>query len=723
MQKIHNYPINLKSRLQIEPVVSEWPALDLHASKVLLVSINMPGYYSLPVRLLSTLIYEDPVLSAAFDVRFVEFENTTPVSDIVDRILAWAPEILGFSMNIWNRDISIAVATELKKQLPSITICVGGQEVTNSSIDFLEMVMAFDYVFDGEGEIAFKQFLNVWNRTTGKLQEPDSVSGLRYRKDGRVVFTGPAETISNLDALPSPILANLVPVNNQDKLGVMLEEARGCPNRCAFCFEGFKRTPVRTNSIERLADEFRYMLEKGSRYFHILSPILCNSKQKRLLNLSQLLRNLIQEYPDLCISVEAYAEQITELSIACLRFCSIIDIGLQNTNPRVLKLIHRKFNRERFLRGISLLKKYKTNFNLYLISGFPGDTMASFLEDIRFIIDQSPGKIFVNELCLLNGTELRHRAKELYIEYDSKPPYLVRSTPSFSSQDLKRVQALSKAVEHYYNLSFQGVTPQAPWHSNVENPTLCGHFRTIPLEAGCDLACEGCCVPMNMDEDLDNSNGKLIDCQGEDVLFQGGHQAFGKTLFRRAGDAQLGGARRIGLATPAHALKDTGYVNRLILSGIWHYRTFLCGPDAATHERITGRAGGFEGALAGLKALSQSYSLRGRATINPFVDLVIATAALTPETLSDTVKLGLEHKVTMITLTKDAKLMESVFLSTMQDLFDLCAKHRIWLRVPKDILVRILMNRPNAESIIKSISALGLTADESQLPCNTGGVL
>lgn len=716
-----NYPIDLKLRLRLKPGALEWPALDSHPIGVLLLSINMPGYYSLPVRLLSMLTYEDFVLATAFDVRFVEFENTTPVSHMVDKIIAWAPEILGLSMNIWNRDLSIAVATELKRRLPNITVCVGGQEVTNSSIDFLDMVPAFDYVFDGEGEIAFKQFLNVWDRTTGTLQAPDSISGLRYRKNGCVVFTGQAETVSKLDDLPSPILANLVPVHSQDGLGVMLEEARGCPNKCAFCFEGFKKTRIRTNSIERLADEFRYMLKKGSRYFHILSPILCNAKQKRLQNLSRLLRELIQEYPDLCISVEAYAERITEPSMACLQFCSIIDIGLQNTNPQVLKLIHRKFNRERFLKGISLLKKYKTNFNLYLISGFPEDTMASFLEDIRFIIDQSPGKIFVNELCLLNGTELRHRAEELDIEYDPTPPYLVRSTPSFPSHDLKRVQALSKAVEHYYNLSFRGVMPQAPWHSNVENLTLCGHFRTIPLEVWCDLACKGCCAPMRMDEDRDNSGGKPIDCQGEDVLFQGGHQAFGKTLFRRAGEAQLGGARRIGLATPAHALKDTGYVNRLILSGIWHYRTFLCGPNAATHEKVTGRAGNFEGALAGLKVLNQSYSFRGRATINPFVDLVIATSALTPEALSDTVKLALEHKVTMITLTKDAKLMGSVFLSTMEDLFDLCANQRIWLRVPKDILARILMNKLNTESIIKSISALGLTADESHLPCNPGG--
>ena len=96
----------------------------------------------------------------------------------------------------------------------------------------------------------------------------------------------------------------------------------------------------------------------------------------------------------------------------CLKNCAIVDVGLQSAHPPTVQAIRRPWQPGRFAEGLALLRSSGVPFNLYLICGLPEETLATFLRGILRILEERPTRIFCNELCLLNGTELRDRALE-----------------------------------------------------------------------------------------------------------------------------------------------------------------------------------------------------------------------------------------------------------------------------------------------------------------------
>jgi radical SAM superfamily enzyme YgiQ (UPF0313 family) len=256
--------------LELKPDSIEWKSNE-NQTRLLLVSINMPGYYSLPVRELS-LISQQNDFNERFDTRYVEQNNNVPIDELAESIEAWKPDIVAMSVNIWNRNPCIELSKAVKEKLPKTVILCGGQEVSNSVTDYLSMVASFDYIIDGEGEIPFRQFLTEWDREKG-IRNPHEISGLIFRKDGISTKTRAAESVDSLDDIPSSILAGLVPINEQNKLGVMLESARGCPFKCSFCFEGGKKSKVRMACLDTIIDEIDFMINKGATYFHIMDLV------------------------------------------------------------------------------------------------------------------------------------------------------------------------------------------------------------------------------------------------------------------------------------------------------------------------------------------------------------------------------------------------------------------------------------------------------------------
>ena len=72
-----------------------WEA-DTDRTRVLLVAINMPGHYSLPVRILALMANQSPDLSTKYDTRYMEFLNSDDQADIASIIGDQVPKLVGF---------------------------------------------------------------------------------------------------------------------------------------------------------------------------------------------------------------------------------------------------------------------------------------------------------------------------------------------------------------------------------------------------------------------------------------------------------------------------------------------------------------------------------------------------------------------------------------------------------------------------------------------------
>ena len=678
--------------------------------RVLLVAVNVPGYYSLPVRLLALLANTRANIRQRYDVRFIEYESEKNWKDLRDHMRHFDPAILAFSMNIWNRDICIDLAASVKTQKPETTVLVGGQETTDSVIDYLEMVPAFDFIIDGEGELPFLEFLENWDPVTRGLSDPGKVSGLWHRLEGKAVKTGPANTVRRLDEIPSPILAGLVPMHSKRNLGVMLEGSRCCPFRCSFCFEGGKRGTVRSASAERIIREIDYALEQGAHYFHIMDPILCSHDSERLKLLTDHIRKLSSRSKQITFLVEAYAEFITDEIAACMKDIAIIDIGLQTIHPPTVKSINRKYRPEAFQRGLEALRRHGAIYNLYLICGLPHETLFTYLKGILFVIEQRPVRVFFNELCLLNGTDLRRKADTYGYRYDSTPPYLIHANTWMTHRELSLAWALSAVISAQYNLSVFGIYKDTPWLSRG-NHYLDKKHRVINLRGACGRGCPACknreLLPVNPFEHLlnnaENADFEIIVDDAVDKAF----------LLRLVGQVHLAGAVRIKLITPPVLFEDEEFITLLISRGVWQFKTFLGipGSEIIDMERAAREAGKLQSVL-------RPFSLRGAAHFSPFVEIVLYPGRIDPGGLRKLLLILKGMRAPMVSLPADYVLpRDKKELDEIVALFFEMIENRMWIKMPGEFY-RVCLNDNKAKEEISSLlTLLHLVSEESRPLC------
>ena len=417
--------------------------------RVALLSLNLPDCYNLANEYLRGFALEDPELAQRVAFHILNVPRPQNKYLLLARIFALRPHVVGFSCYVWNIRRTLEVARLVKRALPWTRVILGGQEVTLRRAEFLERYPFVDVVVNGEGEETFTDLLKHWIRDPrGSLA---GVPGILYRENGGVAVTAERPLIGDLDRIPSPYLADRIPIRKGYRLGMMLEVYRGCRFRCAFCFEGKKYRQLRSFSLDRLEREVNHLFARGARLFHIMDPILGNQEPKNLTILHRIFTRLQEQEP--CeISVEVFGDLLHEKNIHYFEPFTIFDVGLQSTNPIVLKNIRRNYHQEKFLQGLALLKKLNRQVNLYLIMGLPGETVESYLEGIKFAVGVDPSYLFLNRLCVLSGTELRERAEEYGLQYDPEPPYFIEATPDMTPDDIRRLESFSTALSAEHNL-------------------------------------------------------------------------------------------------------------------------------------------------------------------------------------------------------------------------------------------------------------------------------
>ncbi len=150
----------------------------------------------------------------------------------IDRIRAWSPDAVGFSVLSGSHQDCLAFARALKERFPVPTIW-GGPHPTF----FPEMVELpwVDAVCLGEGEIPALMFADGFDRE-GRI--PVRVPNFWVRRDGEIHRNPPLPRNRDLDELPWPardLYYEQFPILRRHGIKHFLAH-RGCPYRCTYCF-------------------------------------------------------------------------------------------------------------------------------------------------------------------------------------------------------------------------------------------------------------------------------------------------------------------------------------------------------------------------------------------------------------------------------------------------------------------------------------------------------
>ena len=207
--------------------------------------------------------------------RLKEFVIGTRVADIVEKLLAEKPRIIGFGVYIWNVNDITEVVGLLKLLAPEIVIILGGPEV---SYEFGEqaVVKQADYVVTGWGDITFPKLC-------------DAV--LHGPKPLMKIHAGEQPPVDQI-ALPYALYSD----EDIAHRTLYVEASRGCPFKCEFCLSALDKTAW-PFELDRFLAEMEALYQRGARVFKFVDRTF-NLNVKTSLRILQFFLDKLNAYPD-----------------------------------------------------------------------------------------------------------------------------------------------------------------------------------------------------------------------------------------------------------------------------------------------------------------------------------------------------------------------------------------------------------------------------------------
>ncbi len=419
--------------------------------KVALLALNAPGYQSLALGYLRAYAQADRRLAGRVAFQTLDLSSDDDAWWIAYRIIGLAPDVLGVSVYCWSARAVYDVCRIVKRALPDVRIVLGGPEVGPVAADVLEAHPEIDAIVRGEGEEAFADVLDLARRDK-PFSRADGVTGRDAA--GHPQAAPDRALIADLDSIPSPYLTGVIEPTEGT---AYIETYRGCPHRCAYCFEGKGYGRIRSFSRERVEAEIAHLVgEAGLKSFSFIDSVF-NLTSERLAWLAEALAPHAARGVRLH-TVEVDIERVDDEAAALLARAGVesVETGPQSIGAEALATCHRAFDRERFSMGIGALKRHGVSVECDLIAGLPGDSADGFLEGVAFCLALDPGKIQSSTLHVLPGTELYERASELGLSFDPEPPHEIIATTDIGFADLRRVEALSVYIARQYAARLTG---------------------------------------------------------------------------------------------------------------------------------------------------------------------------------------------------------------------------------------------------------------------------
>ncbi len=393
----------------------------------LLVALNAKySHTSLSVRSISAY-----VIKYGYNLSFAELTINDGYFSILENIMSKTPDVIGFSVYIWNVELVKKLVADIKSINPKIKIFLGGPEVSYNKNIFKEMPY-IDFVIRGEGEIPVLKLLG------GKKNIP----GVCFN-DREYTFS----EIEDMDNIPFVYENELSCLTDR---AVYYETSRGCPFKCAFCISSLTEG-VRTLPLTRVFEEIDCFCEAKIKRVKLVDRTF-NFDKKRA---KEIIKYILSKKRETCFHFEIGADLLDDEMIELLNsapFDTIqLEAGIQSTNPEALRLCNRITDMDRLKSNLLKLKDSKIRIHLDLIAGLPAENYESFKKSFNEAYEMSPKVLQVGFLKLLHGSSLREEKEKYNYRFLSTAPYEILSNDFISFYELMKIKKVDESVDAYLN--------------------------------------------------------------------------------------------------------------------------------------------------------------------------------------------------------------------------------------------------------------------------------
>ena len=315
-------------------------------------------------------------------------DSTTGISTVKictdSEVFPFYPDAVAFSMSF---DFDFMGVFEIleKCKIPFLSsqrnetyplIFAGGPAITTNPEP---MIQVFDFVITGDGETSFEEVLNILKEKYSKAVTLKKLSKLAGVFVPGINTTVKKNTVPLEDVIYTPIISE----KSYFKDTFVIEIARGCMNRCAFCTASYLNLPFRSYPYEKIINS----INLGLKYTNKIA----------------LLGAQISAHPDFNKIIEYIEEKIEsgnniELGISSLRTDAITPqmirtlvkggqrtstIAIEAASERLRKLINKNLKEEQILNAVKISRENGLKgLKIYSMIGIPTETQEDIEEFI-----------------------------------------------------------------------------------------------------------------------------------------------------------------------------------------------------------------------------------------------------------------------------------------------------------------------------------------------------
>jgi len=374
--------------------------------------------------------------------------------------VAAIPVEKGYNVKIVDQRVSKDWRKELKEAMKD-ALCVGITAMTGQQIKYALEVSKFvkensnvpvvwggvhvslmpeqsiqnkyiDIIVKGEGDYALYEIADALEKQQKSGKDfLKNVRGIYYKKDDQIKKTKERELIQDLDKLPD-LPYDLVDMNKyygfslEHGKSITLMTSRGCPYRCAFCYNTvYYKNKWRGMSARKTVDKIKYVIDKfGVKSIYFQDDNFCANvgRFKEIIDL--ILKEKIN------IKWGLLGSRINSLKMMDEEFlarvvkagCVNIDVGIESGSQRILNLISKDINLQEVIDVNKKISKFFEKTKYTFIMGLPSETEQELLQSTKFALKlykDNPHVLPIFNIFFINpGTAVYNMA----IKYGYKPP-------------------------------------------------------------------------------------------------------------------------------------------------------------------------------------------------------------------------------------------------------------------------------------------------------------
>lgn len=370
-------------------------------------NIRVMGFPPIGIMSLSSVLKEAGHECVIFD----QANPDTPNHVIIDEIKRQKPALVGLSfLSTTSYPYAKILARQIRATDSTVKLAFGGVFATlNAGLVKLQCPEV-DFVCRGDGEQLLLDLLT-------QMDAPETVGGLTWMKDGKVISNPGRPIERHLDQWPFPDRESLrldfvesmpldVPAVLSMERFTTMQTSRGCPWPCVFCdIPIFNEGKWRARSAEHVVTELKHLEAHGygSVYFvddhFLLQPkrieSICNGVRQNNLTIQWGIEGRVDSVAQHLFPAMAKAH------------CRTVMFGIESGSQKILDRLKKEQTLEEVTQAVTNAKKA----GIEIVHGFftvgnPDETAQDMKATFDFAAKLPLDTFGFNRLCVYRGTPL-----------------------------------------------------------------------------------------------------------------------------------------------------------------------------------------------------------------------------------------------------------------------------------------------------------------------------